>query len=117
MSVADFLPEVLTLGALYALWVFFLAVMNLQRAHAAGSLGVVAFVLGLPLITLAYCLDMAINATVATIVFAELPHERTLSERLARHIAGADGWRRRMAMGIMANLLEPFDTTGGHRTK
>lgn len=102
-----------SLGALYALWVFFLAVMNLQRASVAGTLPKVCTVLGLPLIIVAYLLDVAVNM-VATVLLLEIPREWTLSERLERLSLG-QGWRARVAVLILAYLLNPFDTTGGHR--
>jgi hypothetical protein len=101
-------------AALYALWVAFLAVMNLQRAHVAGTLGSTAFVLGLPLLVAAYALDVAVNMA-ASLAFWDRPHEWTLSERLTRYIRHGHGWRQYAAAWMVGHLLEPFDTTGGHR--
>jgi hypothetical protein len=105
----------ITLGSLYALWVFYLAVMNLQRAHVADNLGPVAFGLGLPLVAVAFLLDVLINVTLGSLLLCERPREFTLSVRLTRHIVEGSGWRRRVAVWIMRYLLEPFDTTGAHR--
>lgn len=105
----------LTLGAVYALWVFFLAVMNLRRADKANTLGDFALYLGFPLILVAFLLDVVINLTLGTVLFLEWPAEWTLSERLHRNILFAVAWRQKMAVTIMRYLLEPFDTTGGHR--
>ncbi len=100
----------------YILWVAFLAVMNLQRAHDAGQLQGISYAMGLPLLVFAYCLDVAVNVA-ASVVFLEGPREWTLSERLSRHIRFSYGWRHQISMFVMRALLEPFDTSGGHRSK
>lgn len=100
----------------YALWVFFLAAMNLARAQAAGTLPDVGKVLGLPLVALAFLLDVAINLTAGTVLLIDWPREWTLSERLERLKAGT-GWRAYLADWTLRYLLDPFDTTGGHRPR
>lgn len=104
-----------SLGAVYALWVFFLAVMNLKQASDRGTLGRAALVLGLPVIVTGYVLDMTINATLATLLFLELPREKTLSERLQRWSRTNGGFRARVAVYTLGLLLDPFDASGGHR--
>ena len=108
------MSEVLiTFGALYALWVFFLAVMNLARADAAGTLPRTSLILGIPLLTVAYVLDVAINQTLGNVLFLDWPQEWTLSERLERLKSGSD-WRAKVAIAVLRCILAPFDTTGGH---
>ena len=106
----------ITLGALYALWVFFLAVMNLARADQAGTLPRTSFILGVPLLTVAYVLDVAINQTLGTVLLLDMPREWTLSERLERLKSGAD-WRGIAANAVLRCILAPFDPTGGHNAK
>ena len=102
----------------YVLWVLFLAVMNLSRAREAGRLGPVAYRLALPLIVVAVVVDVVFNLVFGTIGFLQLPHYRrlTLSARMDDLILNGSGWRKRLAVWFVANLLEPFDTTGGHST-
>lgn len=100
------------LAALYALWVFFLAVMNLKRVSELGKLSGLAKVLGLPIILVGYGLDVCINFAVMTVIFIELPRELTVSGRLERHNRG-DGWRKSVAAWFEP-LLDPFDPSGNH---
>lgn len=99
-------------AALYALWVFFLAVMNLKRVSELGKLSGLAKVLGLPIILIGYVLDVCINLAVMTVMFVELPQELTVSARLERHNRG-DGWRKAVAAWFEP-LLDPFDPSGNH---
>jgi len=57
-------------------------------------------------------MDVTFNLTVATIVFFDLPHEFTLTRRLARYKAGADGWRKDVAAWVCARMLDVFQA--GH---
>ena len=100
------------LAALYALWVFFLAVMNLKRVSELGQLSGLAKVLGLPIILIGYGLDVCINLTVMTVLLVELPQELTVSARLERHNRG-QGWRKAVATWFEP-LLDPFDPSGNH---
>lgn len=104
-------------AALYLLWVLFLGVMNLARVYQAGALGPVAHALAWPLLVAAYALDIAVNITLGTVLWLELPNinRLTLSARLDHLIKFGNGWRRRFAFWFVDTLLEPFDTTGGHR--
>lgn len=106
-----------SIGAAYVLWALFLAVMNLARAKAAGNLSDGVFYLAWPLIAVAVALDIAINVTLGTLLWLQLPNinRLTLSARLDHLIKTGTGWRMRFAYWFVDNLLEPFDTTGGHQ--
>lgn len=101
------------LGASYALWIFFLAVMALKRARDEGTLGHVAYKLGVPILVIGYALDFAVNLTACTVLFFELPRETTVTARLKRH-KDDDGVRGRIARWMAAHLLDPFDPDGRH---
>lgn len=103
----------LLLTSPYLLWLFFLAVMNLQRARDSGTLSRPAFYLGMPLLYLGLVIDFLVNTFVATIVFLEVPKEVTLTARLSRHISGS-GYRKRLAKWVCTNLLDAFDPSGCH---
>lgn len=101
-------------GAVYALWILFLAVMNLQRARDSGTLTGVAHALGLPVMYIGLALDFAVNFLVLSVLMAEFPREWLVTARLTRHAHDIDGWRKSMTLWIGANLLDAFDPSGKH---
>lgn len=118
-------PEILAalvpLGIAYAgytLWVLFLAVMNLARVHQLGQLSKSIFYLSLPLLVVAFAVDITINIVLGTVVFLQLPHYKrlTLSARMDDLIRNGSGWRKRFAIWFVGTLLQPFDQTGQHTT-
>lgn len=101
-------------GATYALWIFYLAVMSLDRARRAGQLAPIAKVFGYPVLWVGLALDLFVNVTLCTLLFLELPREMTVTARLKRHNSTAyGGWRQRLARWFEP-LLDPFDPTGNH---
>ena len=103
-------------GATYALWVFYLAVMNLKRARDVGLLNKTALTLGYPVLFAGYILDAFVNIFVMTFLFLEMPEELTVTERLKRHIKTSDGWRLRLASWFIP-ILDPFDPSSHHITE
>ena len=103
-----------SIGALYALWVFYLAVMHLKRARDHGMLSRPALYLGYPVLLVGYALDVFVQLVPATVIFLDLPRDWTLTGRLKRYIAGPEGWRERVAVWMCANLLNTFDPDGRH---
>jgi ABC-type maltose transport system permease subunit len=93
---------------IYTLWVFFLAVMSLDRAKRTGTLRPVAFALGIPILTIGLLVDFLTNVLVMTFVLLELPREWTVTARLRRHIKGT-GWRKSVALYICGTFLDYFD--------
>lgn len=101
------------LGSTYALWIFYLAVMNLKRAKDAGLLSTTAKVLGYPVLIVGYLLDCFVNFTVMTILLLEIPRETTVTARLSRHNETSTGWRKAVALWAEP-LLDPYDPSGNH---
>ncbi len=101
-------------AAMYALWLLYLAVMNLQRARDAGALTRPAYLLGLPILYLGLLVDFLVNVVVLTALMLEPPREWLVTARLTRHAHDGDGWRCAMALWIAANLLDVFDPSGKH---
>ena len=97
----------------YALWVFYLAVMNLARVKRTVGLSFWAKVLGYPVLFVGYTLDVLVNFFVCTLLFLELPKETTVTARLKRHNRYGSGWRQRLARWFEP-LLDPFDPNGDH---
>jgi formate hydrogenlyase subunit 3/multisubunit Na+/H+ antiporter MnhD subunit len=118
LGLAGFLAvyALIGLAGFYALWIFYLAVMNLKRARDAGLLNKTARVLGLPVLIVGYVLDAVLNIVFMTLVFLELPEELTVTARLKRHIKDSQGWELALACWFIP-LLDPFDPSGSHITE
>ena len=98
----------------YALWVFYLAVMNLKRVKDAGKLGKVALALGMPVLIVGLVLDLLVNVLVMSIILLEIPQEMTVTSRLKRHKAESTGWRLKVTNWFASELLDHFDPSGVH---
>lgn len=105
----------MALGAIYALWFCFLAVMSLKRAKDAGLLNRTSTALGVPVLLVGYGLDCFCNVVVMTVLLMEWPRETTVTARLKRHVVFGSGWRQRLARWFIP-LLDPFDPSGKHIT-
>lgn len=103
----------IAIGSLYALWIFFLAVMNLARIRNADQLTTTVKVLGIPVLAVGYVIDAFVNVFVMTILFLELPQETTVTSRLKRHVSEGVGWRYRIAAWFIP-ILDPADPSGHH---
>ncbi|MGQ3001301.1 MAG: hypothetical protein ACT6UH_00705 [Hydrogenophaga sp.] len=101
---------------LWLLWIFYLAVMNLQRVHMAGKLGRVALILGVPALVVGFVLDLLANLVIFTVLLGELPRwgEWTVTARLKRHLATSSGYRLAVAHWFETELLAEFDHKGYH---
>lgn len=99
---------------LWLFWALFVATMNLYRVQLTHGLTPAMRVLGAPLVLLAYVVDVLSNLVVATLVFAEPPHELLVTSRLKRYMLTPSGWRYKIAHWLCLNLLDPLDPTGKH---
>ena len=63
---------------------------------------------------LAAFMSTSLNWLVFTVILLELPKERMLSTRLARHKRQGKGWRQRLANRLGAVWLDLFDPNGYH---
>lgn len=110
----------LLLAYLWIFWLLYILVMGLYRASLAGKLTKVALVLSLPILIVAYLVDLIANFTIATLYFRELPRIYPISPpdlvttRLSRYMSGEDNWRKVHAEWLCSNLLDYFDPTGKH---
>lgn len=100
-------------GSMYALWVFYLAVMNLKRARDAGYLVGFVYYLAQPVVLVGILTDIFVNLFVCSLIFLERPRESLVTSRLKRHI-NSEGWRSSVAAWICVNLLNKFDPSGNH---
>lgn len=97
-------------GLLMAIWILFLAVMNLQRARDAGTLSPVALTFGKIILAVGLILDCLGNFAVLTVLFLEIPNEFLITPRIQRHVNG-DGWRKKLAVWFAVNLLNGFSVS------
>lgn len=101
------LALVWTLG----LWFVYRAVMWLKkRREAIKAKSRALYYAAYAFVAVALVLDVAYNAVVGTVLFAEPPRELTFTSRLKRHKRGDYGtWRWRLAHWFCAELLNPYD--------
>lgn len=96
-------------------WLGYVLVMGFYRAHLTGRLVGLPRLLALPVVALGLLLDVVLNATAATLFFADPPREWLLTQRLIRYKAQpSGGWRYGLAAAICEGLLDVFDPTGDH---
>lgn len=105
------------LGGVYllvcVLWVFFLAVMSLDRANADGKLTWMCKPFAYFVLFLGLVIDLVANVAL-TLLFLDTPHEFTVSERLTRYKQQGSGWRCTVAIWFAKHFLDPFDRRGQH---
>jgi hypothetical protein len=102
-------------GSMWLLWVFYLAVMNLDRAKRENKLNLFTYILGVPVLLIGALVDTIVNVFIMTIIFFELPREALVTSRLQRHWKTApDSWRGKLSKNISRSLLDNFDPTGDH---
>jgi hypothetical protein len=110
----------------YAVFIFlfmsYIAIMSLRDMRDAGKLTLFDKVLGYPGLLIGYALDLIANILI-TLIFLEIPREKTVSERalrLARLPQQPKGWRywlprwRRWLARLLLSVLQKFDKKGGH---
>ena len=103
-----------SLLAFWALWVLFLAVMNLGQAKAEGKLHGFALYAGYTVLAVGLLVDLVVQVLVASLLWMELPRELTVSGRVSRLVQSGSGWRKSLAEWFRDTLLKPFDRSGGH---
>ena len=101
------------LADLYMFFIMYVASMAMIRAHSEKKLNGLLWVLCLPFVAVSIVLDFINNLIVFTLLFAELPREWLVTERLKRH-AKQQTFRGKLARYIGNVILDPFDHTGAH---
>jgi hypothetical protein len=101
------------LADLYLFFIMYVASMAMIRAHAEKKLNGLLWGLCLPFVAVSILLDFINNVIVFTLLFAELPREWLVTERLKRH-AKQHTIRGKLARYIGNVILDPFDHTGAH---
>ena len=98
---------------LYIFFILYVASMGMVRAHKEKKLNPILWVMCVPFVALSLVIDVLNNIFVFTFLFAELPKELTVTERLKRHV-NQQTFRGKLARLIGDNLLNAFDHTGNH---
>lgn len=102
-----------TLALIYALWVYYLAVMCLKRANDHLPLFGATRIAAMSVLWPGYLLDFLTNMFVMTVLLLELPREWLVTARLSRH-SRDDGWRGVLSRWVCSALLDRFDPSGCH---
>ena len=102
------------LAAFYLLWLLYVLTTAFYRAWLNKRLTRFALVLASPFLLAMGVVDVAVNLTAASVLFAELPREWLVTTRLSRHLHDEGGWRRTLARSICHCMLDPFDPRGQH---
>jgi hypothetical protein len=99
--------------SLLGFYTLYLAIMSLYRGYLDNTLPVASKVLGYPILAIGLAVDVVMNITLFSIIFAEIPKQWLVTTRLKKHIkkSGYRGW---LARFICHNLLSPFDPTNDH---
>lgn len=99
--------------ALYLLWIFYLAVMNLKRVQDTVGLNKTCLILGTPVLVIGLALDLVVNTFVMSVILLEMPQETTVTARLKRHHRDSDGYRLKVVEWF-ETVLDAFDPSGDH---
>ncbi len=101
---------------LYAFWALYVFSMGVYRAHLAKRLVGLNRILALPIVAVAYAVDVVANFTIALVLFVEVPQELLVTTRLQRYMAGGPelGFQYKIAKWLCDEILDPFDPTGNH---
>ena len=100
---------------LITFYTLYIAAINVYDERVAISNWVIA--VSLPMLILMLVIDCASQFTWVTVMFADLPKEPTVSQRLERYRtlpAYAGTWRESIATFICTKFLNPFDPTKHH---
>lgn len=101
---------------LWIFWVLYVFTMGVYRAYLSKRLTGINFYLALPVVSIATLVDVIANFTIAIIVFADMPFELLVTQRLIRYQSEyhPNDFRKKLAIYICDNMLDIFDPRGNH---
>lgn len=101
---------------LWVFWLLYVLVMGLYRAWLDGRLKGAALVMALPVVVIAYFVDLFANWTLASLAFWEAPTRprELVTDRLSRYVTENTDWRYTFAKAVCDGLLDYFDPSGKH---
>jgi hypothetical protein len=100
---------------LWALWILYIAMMNIKRIAATETMPLRVKLLVYPTVAVFEIVEFVANVVVCTVIFLDLPREVRVSDRLRRYYRRPTkyGWRLHIVLFIKP-MLDPFDPTGPH---
>jgi hypothetical protein len=103
------------LGTLWALWILYIAMMNVKRVTATKPLVWQTKILVYPTMVVFEVIEFIANVIVLTVLFFDWPKEIRVSNRLRRYHRrpARYGWRLHVVKFIKP-MLDPFDPAGPH---
>lgn len=101
-------------GALYALWVYYLAIMNLKRANDAQPMAGVLKALAYLVLAPGYLLDFLANVLIFPFILLDVPRGLLVTGTLTWHVKNSSGYRHKVAVWFCSTLLDRFDPSGCH---
>jgi hypothetical protein len=106
---------ILPFGILWALWVLYIAMMNIKRVAATQPMPIRVRLLVYPTMAMFEIVEIVANAIILTVLFWDWPRERHVSDRLRRYWRNPYqyGWRLYIVR-FLKPMLDPFDPTGHH---
>ena len=101
----------LAVGGVFGSWFLYLLVFGAKpRREAIKAKSKFAYYTLYTVAFAGYALDIALNLTVCTIVFWDIPYELTITYRLRRYLKTDNGWRYAVADWMCNHMLEIMDT-------
>ena len=93
--------------------VSYVYVMGLKRARDEDRLTWPVYIFAVPTIAVMLPFYVALNLTVGTLLFLELPRSQQFTARCQRHLKD-DTWRGAQARWWCHHFLDPYDPAGTH---
>ena len=93
--------------------VSYVYVMGLKRARDEDRLTWPVYIFAVPTIAIMLPFYIALNLTVGTLLFLELPRSLQFTARCQRHLKDAT-WRGAQARWWCRHFLDPYDPAGKH---
>jgi hypothetical protein len=102
-------------GTLWALWVLYIAMMNIKRVAEAEPMPIRVRMLVYPTMAVFEVVEFVANVVVLTVLFVDWPREIRVSDRLRRYWRNPYryGWRL-YVVRFLKPMLDPFDPAGPH---
>ena len=100
----------LVYAALVAFYVLYIAAIQIYNEWPA--LAPWVKVLAIWPVAAMLLVDVVMQFTLFTLLFWDTPKEPLVTQRLTRYRSGPDGWRKRVAVAICEQALNPFDDKG-----
>ena len=115
LSLISFSLVIFIFLTFWALWVLYIAMMNIKRVFDTQEMSFRVKMLVYPTVAVFELVEIISNVFVCTIIFLDWPKEIRVSDRLRRYWNNPYryGWRLHIVK-FLKPMLDPFDPTGKH---